>query len=68
LKWYSHSASEGSRIPIRIFRTNRAPSLKEIDIAIEKNDKTVLNHIDRLVKEEEHLYGKASIPPMTKAV
>ena len=26
-----------------------------------KDDVSVLNHIDRLVKEEEHLYGKAEL-------
>jgi hypothetical protein len=27
----------------------------------DKNDESVLSHIDRLVKEEEHLYGKTEI-------
>jgi len=27
-------------------------------MANDKNDNTVLNHINQLVKEEEHLYGK----------
>ena len=27
----------------------------------DKNDESVLSHIDRLMKEEEHLYGKTEI-------
>jgi len=34
---------------------------KETYVATEKNDQSVLSHIDRLVKEEEHLYGKGEL-------
>jgi hypothetical protein len=30
-------------------------------MALDKNDESVLSDIDRLVKEEEHLYGKSEI-------
>jgi Protein of unknown function (DUF2630) len=30
-------------------------------MAIENKDQSVLNHINRLVKEEEHLYGKGEL-------
>ena len=30
-------------------------------MAIENKDQSVLSHIDRLVKEEEHLYGQAEL-------
>jgi len=34
---------------------------KETYVATEKNDQSVLSHIDRLVKEEEHFYGKGEL-------
>jgi hypothetical protein len=36
------------------------PSLREVEsnMATENEDRTVLGHIDKLVKEEERLYGK----------
>jgi Protein of unknown function (DUF2630) len=30
-------------------------------MAIDNKDQSVLSHIDRLVKEEEHLYGKSQL-------
>lgn len=30
-------------------------------MALDKNDESILTNIDRLVKEEEHLYGKSEI-------
>ena len=30
-------------------------------MANDSEDKSVLNHINRLVKEEEHLYGKSEL-------
>lgn len=30
-------------------------------MASEKDDKTMLDHIDSLVKEEEHLYGQGKL-------
>jgi hypothetical protein len=35
--------------------------LKETSMANEDKDKSVLSHIDRLVKEEERLYGKGQL-------
>lgn len=32
-------------------------------MASEKKDESVLNHINRLVNEEEHLYGKGELSP-----
>jgi hypothetical protein len=34
---------------------------KEMYMALDKNDESILTDIDRLVKEEEHLYGKSEI-------
>jgi hypothetical protein len=34
---------------------------RKTHVATEKNDQSVLNHIDQLVKEEEHLYGEGEL-------
>jgi hypothetical protein len=38
-----------------------ARSSKETHMALDKNDESILTNIDRLVKEEEQLYGKSEI-------
>ncbi len=50
--------SQGEALPAR---KAAARIFKETYMALDKNDESVLTNIDRLVKEEEHLYGKSEI-------
>jgi hypothetical protein len=40
---------------------------KDTYMALDKNDESILTNIDRLVKEEEHLYGKSEITTEDRA-
>lgn len=49
-------------------RATGSPLSEGIYVANDNDDQPVLSHIDRLVKEEEHLYGKSELTEGTGGV
>jgi hypothetical protein len=45
----------------------RSETIKEAHMALEEKDASILGDIDRLVKEEERLYGKSEITSEDRA-